>query len=110
MVLPMQASRLPTSGIREGVSALHAAVRLPILMGGGGGDLTDEFLTANGVRVAHQGHLPLAGAVKGIYDTLKALRDGKAPTELQGNVASAELMGQLTRREDYDRWTSEYLN
>jgi len=58
----------------------------------------------------HQGHLPLAGAVKGIYDTLKALRDGKAPTELQGNVASAELMGQLTRREDYDRWTSEYLN
>lgn len=95
---------------REGVSALHAAVRLPILMGGGGGDLTDEFLTANGVRVAHQGHLPLAGAVKGIYDTLKALRDGKAPTELQGNVASSELMGQLTRREDYDRWTSEYLN
>ena len=95
---------------REGLSALHAAVRLPILMGGGGGDLTDEFLTDNGVRVAHQGHLPLAGSVKGIYDTLKALRDGVAPAELQGSVASPELMGQLTRRRDYDRWTSEYLN
>ena len=95
---------------REGLSALHSAVGLPILMGGGGGDLTDEFLTANGVRVAHQGHLPLAGAVKGIYDTMKALREGKDPSELQGNVASSELMGQLTRRADYDRWTGEYLN
>jgi carboxyvinyl-carboxyphosphonate phosphorylmutase len=95
---------------REGVSALHAAVGLPMLMGGGGGDLTDEFLTANGVRVAHQGHLPLAGAAKGIYDTLKALRDGAAPTELRSTVASTELMDRFTRRADYDRWTGEFLN
>ena len=95
---------------REGVSELHAAVRLPLLLGVGDGDLTDDFLTANGVRVAHQGHLPFAGAVKGLYDTLKALRDGVALTELRENVASAELIGQLTRRADYDRWTGEYLN
>ena len=95
---------------REGVAGVHAEVGLPILMGGGGGGLTDDFLTANGVRVAHQGHLPFAGAVKGVYDTLKALRDGVAPTDLGENVASAELIGQLTRRGDYDRWTGEYLN
>ena len=95
---------------REGVSAVHAEVELPLLMGGGGGDLTDDFMTANGVRVAHQGHLPFAGAVKGVYDTLKALRDGVAPAELRDNVASAELVGQLTRRSDYDRWTGEFLN
>ena len=93
---------------REGVSGVHAEVRLPLLMGGG--DLSDDFLRANGVRVAHQGHLPFAGAVKGIYDTLKALRAGVAPTDLGEAVASAELIGQLTRRADYDRWTSEYLN
>ena len=93
---------------REGVSVVHAEVRLPLLMGGG--DLSDDFLRANGVRVAHQGHLPFAGAVKGIYDTLKALRAGVAPTDLGEAVASAELIGQLTRRADYDRWTSEYLN
>jgi oxaloacetate decarboxylase len=93
---------------REGVSGVHAAVRLPLLMGGG--DLTDDFLTANGVRVAHQGHLPFASAVKGVYDTLKELRDGVAPTEVRENVASPELMGQLTRRADYDRWIAEYLN
>jgi hypothetical protein len=32
---------------REGVSGVHAAVQLPLLLGGGDGDLTDDFLTAN---------------------------------------------------------------
>ena len=95
---------------REGVSEVHAVVQLPLLLGGGDGNLTDDFLTAHGVRVAHQGHLPFAGAVKGIYDTLKALRDGVAPTELRAHVASTELMNQLTRRADYNRWTDEYLH
>jgi len=92
----------------EGVSAVHAAVGLPLLTGAG--DMTDAFLTANGVRVAHQGHLPLAGAVKGIYDTLKALREGVAPRDLRGSVATSELMGQVTRKADYDHWTQNYMN
>jgi carboxyvinyl-carboxyphosphonate phosphorylmutase len=95
---------------REGVAGVHAAVHLPILLGGGDGALTDEFLTAHGVRVAHQGHLPFAGAVQGVYDTLKALRDGVAPTALRAKVASTELLSQLTRRADYNRWTDEYLH
>ncbi len=92
----------------EGVSAVHEAVGLPLLTGAG--DMTDEFLTANGVRVAHQGHLPLAGAVKGMYDTLKALRDGVAPRDLRGSVATSEFMGQVTRKLDYDHWIQEYMN
>ncbi|HEY5869328.1 MAG TPA: isocitrate lyase/PEP mutase family protein [Candidatus Tectomicrobia bacterium] len=92
----------------EGVSAVHEAVGLPLLTGAG--DMTDEFLTANGVRVAHQGHLPLAGAVKGMYDTLKALRDGVAPRDLRGSVATSEFMGQVTRKPDYDHWIQEYMN
>lgn len=92
----------------EGVSAVHEAVGLPLLTGAG--DMTDEFLTANGVRVAHQGHLPLAGAVKGMYDTLKALRDGVAPRDLRGSVATSEFMGQVTRKPDYNHWIQEYMN
>ena len=95
---------------REEVTAVHAAVRIPLLAGGGGRDMTDDFLAANGVRVAHQGHLPFAAAVKGVYDTLKALRDGVSPTALRPHVASAELMGQFTRQGDYNRWIGEYLN
>ena len=95
----------------EDVAAVHAVVGLPLLTGGGGGDLSDQsFLEANGVRVAHQGHLPFAAAVKGIYDTLKALNDGVSPTALRPKVASAELMGQFTRQGDYNRWIGEYLN
>ena len=92
----------------EGVSAVHEAVGLPLLTGAG--DMTDAFLTANGVRVAHQGHLPLAGAVKGMYDTLKALRDGVAPRDLRGSVATSEFMGQVTRKPDYDHWIEEYMH
>lgn len=92
----------------EGVSAVHEAVGLPLLTGAG--DMTDEFLTANGVRVAHQGHLPLAGAVKGMYDTLKALREEVAPRDLRGSVATSEFMGQVTRKPDYDHWIQEYMN
>jgi len=95
---------------REGVAAVHAAVRVPLLLGVGTSGLSDDFLAANGVRVAHQGHSSFAAAVKGVYDTLKALRDGVSPAALQPTVASAELMGQATRRADYNRWTGEYLN
>jgi len=96
---------------REDVVAVHAAVGLPLLMGGGAGDLSDEsFLTANGVRLAHQGHLPFQAAVKAVTDTLKALRDGVSPTALRSQVPSPEFMGQVTRRADYDRWIDEYLN
>ena len=66
-------------------------------MGAGGGDVTDEFMRSNGVRVSHQGHLPFAGAVKGIYDTLKALREGAEPASLAGEVASPSMIGQLPR-------------
>ena len=93
----------------EGVAAVHAAVRLPLCMGVGTSGLSNDFLAANGVRVAHQGHLPFAAAVKGVYDTLKALRDGVSTTALQPKVASAQLLGQVTRRADYNRWTEEYL-
>ena len=95
---------------KESISEIHAEIGLPILMGAGGGEVTDEFMAANGVRVSHQGHLPFAGAVKGIYDPLKALREGAAPASLAGDVASPSMIGQLTRRADYERWTNEFLN
>lgn len=96
---------------REDVVAVHDAVGLPLLMGGGAGELSDErFLAANGVRVAHQGHLPFQAAVKAVTDTLKALRDGVSPTALRSQVPSPEFIGQVTRRADYDRWINEFLN
>lgn len=96
---------------REEIQAVHAEVSLPLMLGGAGGELTDRgFLADQGVRIALQGHLPFWAAVKAVYDTLKALREGVSPAELGPKLASAELMAQATRRADYNRWTAEFLS
>ncbi len=94
---------------RAELEAIHAAIRIPILLGNIEPELSDtEYLGARGVRIALQGHLPIAAAVKAVHDTLKALRDGVPPQKIQG-VASAELMKRVTRGADYERWTKEFL-
>ena len=95
---------------REEIQTVHAAIDLPLLLGGAGGELADRaFLGSNGVRIALQGHLSFQASIKAVYDTLKALRDGVAPADLGPNLASADLIAQVTRRADYDRWSQEYL-
>jgi carboxyvinyl-carboxyphosphonate phosphorylmutase len=96
---------------RAEIEAIRAETRIPLLLGGAGGELADlEFLGAQGVKVALQGHLPFAAAVKAVYDTLKALREGVAPAALRDKLATPELISQLTRREDYNKWVKEFLN
>ena len=94
---------------RADLEAIHAATDIP-LIAGGSGELSDrEYLAANGVRVALQGHLSFQAMVKSVYDTLKALREGTAPADLRPNLASADLMNQVTRQDDYNRWRDEFL-
>jgi len=94
---------------RAELDAISAATKLPLIMGGVSGDLADrDYLASRRVRIALQGHQPFAAAVKAVHDTLKALRDGTAPSKLQG-VASADLMKKVTRDDDYTRWTKEFL-
>jgi len=94
---------------RDELDAIASAVRLPIILGGLGPVLMDRnYLSARGVRVCLQGHQPFMAAVRAVYDTLKALREGTAPAQIAG-VASAELMQRVTRNEDYRRWTREFL-
>lgn len=95
---------------REEIEAVHAEIQIPILLGGSGGELADrQFLADHGVRIALQGHLPFAAAVKAVHDTLKALREGVSPGDLSSQIASPELMAQATRRDDYNRWAADFL-
>jgi oxaloacetate decarboxylase len=95
---------------RAELDAISAATKLPLIMGGVSGDLADkDYLASRRVRIALQGHQPFAAGVKAVHDTLKALRDGTAPSKLQG-VASAELMKKVTRDDDHTRWTKEFLS
>ena len=102
---------LAGASTRDEVAAVAAELSVPLLLGGTTGELQDrEWLGANGVRVALQGHLPFSAAVKAVYDTLKALRDGVPPADLRDNLASDEMMAQFTRRASYQQWTTEFLN
>ncbi len=93
---------------KEVLEMLHAELKIPIMLGGGGGDPDTEFLGSKGVRVALQGHQPFSAAVQAVYNTLKALRDGTRPSALTG-IASGELMGKVTRAGTYKTWTDEFL-
>jgi carboxyvinyl-carboxyphosphonate phosphorylmutase len=80
------------------------------MLGGAGKAMMDkDYLASQGVRICLQGHQPFAAGVQAVYATLKALRDGVDPADLPG-VASAELMKQVTRGADYDRWTRDFLD
>jgi oxaloacetate decarboxylase len=94
---------------RAEIEAVAAEVRIPLLLGGTTGELSDRaFLAAHNVKICLQGHAPFSAAVFAVYETLKALRDGVPPRDLK-NIASADLMRQVTRAEDYQRWTREFL-
>ena len=102
---------LAGASTKEEVATVAAELSVPMLLGGTTGELQDkEWLGANGVRVALQGHLPFSAAVKAVYDTLKALRDGVPPADLHDTLASDQMMAQFTRRASYDRWTVDFLN
>jgi len=91
------------------IEAVSSQIRIPLITGGGSGPLADlDWMAAHGVRVALQGHAPLSAAVQAVYNTLKALRDGTKPADLQG-IASPELMRRVTRAADYQQWTKDFL-
>jgi len=94
---------------KEQLQALRGAVTLPLILGGAGPEIMDlDYLSAMGVRLCLQSHAPFMAAVQATYDTLKALREGVAPKELNG-VASPDTMKRLTRAADYRAWTEDFL-
>ena len=93
---------------REFIEALHAETTLPIMLGGGGDAFDREWLASRRVRVSLQGHQPFSASVQAIYDTLKALREGVAPSDLNG-VASATTMSRVTSEADYKGWIERFL-
>ncbi|MFV0297257.1 MAG: oxaloacetate decarboxylase [Hyphomicrobiaceae bacterium] len=94
---------------RAEVEAVAAEIRIPLILGSSPGELADiPWLSKTGVRIALQGHQPFAAAALAIHNTLKALREGTRPGDLQG-VASPEMMRRLMRADDYDRRSKDWL-
>lgn len=94
---------------RAEVDAISAATTLPLILGGATPELEDkDYLSARRVRIALQGHQPIMAGIQAVYATLKALRDGTNPKDLDG-LPDAELVKVVTRSSDYDRWTKDFL-
>ena len=92
-----------------GVDALAEAVKIPIILGGVEGEVTDlAYLASRRVRICLQGHQPIMAAMRAIHETLSALRNGTKPSELT-NLPSTELVRIVTRDDDYKAWTKDFL-
>src|SRR6187431_2578605 len=86
---------------REQLDAVASAVGKPLFLGSVPEDMMDlDYLSARKVRVCLQGHHQFWAGVQGVYNTLKALREGTKPSELK-NVASADTQKKLLRQADY---------
>ena len=93
----------------EDLEAISASIKLPLIIGGGASELGGlDYLAGQRARIALQGHQPIMAAIQAAHDTLKALKDGTQPGDLK-NLPSKELIKQVTRAGDIDRWTKEFL-
>src|ERR1700761_8583849 len=94
---------------RAELDAIAEATRLPIVLGGAPEDMSDlDYLGERRVRIALQGHAPIAAATQAIHETLKALREGTPPKDLKG-LASPELTARVTRDAETKQRISAFL-
>ena len=94
---------------RAELEAISAATTLPIVLGGAPEEVTaPDYLAAQRVRIALQGHAPFAAATQAVYETLKALREGTSPKNLKG-LASSELTGRAMREVEVTARSNEFL-
>ena len=94
---------------RAELDAVAQAVKLPLFLGGAPDDMMDlNYLAARNVKVCLQGHQSYWASVQGVYETLKALREGVKPKDLK-NIAGAPTMKRVLRDADYAKWSKEFL-
>ncbi len=95
---------------RAQLEAISATVNLPIILGGSAKEVRGlDYLGSLGVRVALQGHQPIMAAAGAAYSTLKALKDGVEPEDLE-NVPAGDFMKKYMNDADYRRQISSFLD
>ena len=94
---------------RAELEAISSATQLPIVLGGAPDELNAiDYLKGQRVRIALQGHAPIAAATQAVYETQKALREGVAPKALKG-LPTAELTGRVMREAEVKARSADFL-
>ncbi|MEZ2141789.1 isocitrate lyase/PEP mutase family protein [Bradyrhizobium sp. DN5] len=94
---------------RAELAAIASATHLPLVLGGAPEELNaTDYLESQRVRIALQGHAPIAAATQAVYEVQKALRDGTAPKALKG-LPAAELTNRVMREADVRARSANFL-
>ncbi len=94
---------------KQQLESISEVCRLPIILGGAGAAIKDcDYLATMGVKICLQGHQPAMAAIQATFNTLKALRQGVRPSDLEG-IPQNELIDRLSRSDDYNRWMKDFL-
>lgn len=95
---------------REEIVEVRRAIRLPLLLGITPPGLVDgDWLAANGICVAFQGHAPFYAAMNAVHATLSRLRDGAAADDIPGVSDGKRILAEAVRTEQYRQWRRDYL-
>lgn len=94
---------------RAELEAIVAATHLPIVLGGAPDELNAiDYLASQRVRIALQGHAPIAAATQAVYETQKALREGTPPKNVKG-LPSPDLTSRVMREADVKARSAGFL-
>ena len=91
------------------VGVVHAAAKLPIIVGSAPASIKREDFAQRGARVLLHGHQPIAAAAKALREVYEHLHKGGAPAELKDKVITAQEMDKLVNGGSYKKWQSEFL-
>jgi carboxyvinyl-carboxyphosphonate phosphorylmutase len=94
---------------RSELEAIAATTTLPMVLGSAPEEMSDlDYLAQKRVRIALQGHAPIAAATQAVNETLKALREGFPPKDLK-RLAPSELTSKVMREADVKVRLTEFL-
>lgn len=94
---------------RQQLETLSQATSLPLFTGGLPIDMMDKsYLASQRVRISLQGHQPFAAAVQAIEDTMRSLRAGVAPSDLE-RIADKGTMARLMKQDGLDKAVSDFM-
>lgn len=102
----VDALMIPGVKSRAELDRLSAGTKLPLVIGGGGSELSDiDYLSTRRVRVFSAGHHAFAASVQAIHDALRAGQGGGAMPPLAGK----DLTDWVTQAGAYDARAKNFL-
>jgi carboxyvinyl-carboxyphosphonate phosphorylmutase len=107
----VEAIRLAGLKTREQLEAVHKATPLPLTVLSPPDNMMNDmdFLAANGVSIVMTGNPAFGMAIQAIYDSFKHLKDGGSVADLAPREASAELIRQVNRTDEFIQLQEQYL-